>query len=75
VALLSSSTSLLESQTLLEVFSLAKLTRAQARKRLQEAKKKILNVFLNYEGMFTRGEIDKIVKMVKDLDSYTKKLK
>ncbi len=52
-----------------------KLTRAQARKRLKEARSKLLNVFVNFEGMFTKNETDKMVKMLNDLDAFRNKLK
>ena len=51
------------------------MTKAQARKRLKEARSKLLNVFVNFDGMFTKNDTDKIVKMLNDIDAFRNKLK
>ncbi len=51
------------------------MTKAQAKKRLKEARAKLLNVFVNFEGMFTKSDTDKMVKMLNDLNTFHNKLK
>tara|TARA_Y100001938_G_C8092468_1_gene435888 strand:- start:853 stop:1026 length:174 start_codon:yes stop_codon:yes gene_type:complete len=57
------------------VKKMPKMTKAQAKKRLKEARAKLLNVFVNFEGMFTKSDTDKMVKMLNDLNTFHNKLK
>ena len=52
-----------------------KMTKAQARKRLGEAQKKILQVFLQRQEDLTKGDSGKMLLCVDKLEEIVKKLK
>ena len=52
-----------------------KMTKAQARKRLGEAQKKVLAVWLNRQDDLTKSDNGKMLLVIDKLDEIIKKLK
>lgn len=46
---------------------MARMTKAQARKRLEEAKKKVVNVLWCADHHMSKGEMDKLNKIIQQL--------
>jgi len=71
--MLSTSTSSLESQHRADI--MAKMTRSQMTKRIQEARDKLFKVAFSGLGVVTGAQYKKLIAMVGDLDAMIVKMK
>lgn len=54
---------------------MAKITKAQARKRLEEATRKVATVFMDGDAHLSNSDLNKLLKMRHELVLMVKKLK